>query len=192
MRHLSDISEVLVPVENCWWGDLFWIKGGSHGFEVRHFKERKLLEGYASLLGDAFVWGHVDRFASNVLVVEPPYEVGEDFVMVERYAGIKIRHFYPNHTDDPVDPPTEQLALLHETVKRLCVEADSPADKFIAELVAKRVAALDGHLVYGLGQRDQRFHLYDLNPDEDELTAWLATPRNPTNLREASASDLMK
>jgi hypothetical protein len=182
MRRLSDISERLVPVNDYWWGQLFWIDGPSLGFEVRRFNDRALQAGYASLLGDAFVWGHMDPFASQILVVEPPEEVGEDFVMVARYAGINIRHFYPELTDEPVEAPTGKLALLHDTVERLRVEAESPADKFIAELVAKRVSARDHHLVYGLTERDQRFHLADLNPDKDELSAWLATPRNPTNL----------
>jgi hypothetical protein len=148
---------------------------------VRRFDDSQFLHGYANLLSDACVWGHMDPYASEVIVVEPPEEVGEDFVMVARYAGVKIRHFYPELTDDPVEPPSAQLALLHETVERLRTEAESPADRFIADLVVKRVAARDHHLVYGLRANDQRFHLYDLDPDKDELTAWLATPRNPTN-----------
>jgi hypothetical protein len=182
MRRLSDITG-LVPVGERWWGQLFWIPGPPLGFDVRHFNDGQLLRGYASLLRDAFVWGHVDPYASEVIVVEPPEEVGEDFVMVARYAGVNIRNFYPELTDDPVEAPTAQLALLHATVERLRAEAESPADKFIAELVAKRVATRDHYLVYGLRADDQRFHLSDLDPDKDELAAWLATPRNPTNLR---------
>lgn len=64
--------------------------------------------------------------------------------MVARYAGVNIRHFYPELTDD--------------TVERLRTEAESPADKFIADLVAKRVAARDHYVVYGLSAKDQRFH----------------------------------
>lgn len=179
MRRLSEISEALVPVADRWWGQLCWIEGGPLGFEVRHFRDPAHLQGYASLLEEAFAWGHADPFAWHVLIIDAPYEVGEDFVMIRRYPGVKIRHFYPEHTDDPVEPPTEKLAMLAEAIARMRVEAESPSDKLIAEMVANRVAALDHHLVFGLSSNDERFHLYDLDPDPDELAAWIAAPRNP-------------
>ncbi|MBX3158463.1 MAG: hypothetical protein KF773_21015 [Deltaproteobacteria bacterium] len=173
MRRLTDILEEKVPLGEYWWGDLFWIEGGPLGYEVRRFKRTEDLEAYASLEEEAFVWAHRDPFAWLVLVIEPAHEVGSDFVMIRRYPGIPIAHFDPAKTDDPVEPPA-QLGVLRETVARLRSEAASPSDRFLAELVAKRVAALDHRLVYDGNSGEQRFHLYDLDPTQDELATWIA------------------
>jgi hypothetical protein len=178
-RRLSDISQELVAIGERWWGDLYWIEGGSHGYEVRHFKDSMFLEGYATLQATAYIWGHADPLAWHVLIVDEPEEVGQDFVMIRRYPGIKIRHFYPAHTDDPVGPPTRQLEMLHETAARMRMEALTPRDKFLAELVAKRVATLDPHLIWDMNADEERFHLYDLDPDRNELTTWIALPVDP-------------
>lgn len=180
MRKLSDLSETLVPVDDHWWGRMYWIKGGPLGFNVRHFKDPTLLQAYASLQDEAYGWGHADPLAWHVLIIDAPYEVGEDFVMIKRYPGVSIEQFFPDRTDDPVDPPTRQLAMLTETVARMRTEAESPEDKVIAELVEKRVGALDHRIVYDPNEGEERFHLYDLDPDQSELAAWIASSRNPS------------
>jgi hypothetical protein len=179
MRRFSDIARELVTVGDRWWGTLYWREGGSHGNEVRRFNDSMLLDAYANLQSTAYIWGHADPLAWHVLIIDEPEEVGEDFVMIKRYPGIKIRHFFPEHTDDPVPPPTKQLEMLRETLARMQVEAETPRDKFLAVLVAKRVAALDQHLVWDMNANEERFHLYDLDPDRDELTAWMALPADP-------------
>jgi hypothetical protein len=184
MRRLSEISDELVSLGERWWGELYWTKGdveairAPNGFEVRRFGDPALLKGYSNLLEDAFAWGHSDPLAWHVLIIDSAYEVGEDFVMLMRHPGTQIRNFYPEHTDDPVEPPTEQLAKLHETIARMRDEAATPRDQFLAELVAKRLAALDHHLVFDWGDDENRFHLWDLDPDPGELGTWMSVPSN--------------
>jgi hypothetical protein len=175
MRQLSDISGDLVTVGKRWWGELFWMDGegieNPLGFEVRKFATPALHRAYWELMEAGLIWLHSDVTASRVLIVEQSYEIGEDFVMVKRYPGTLIHNFYPAHTDDPVEPPEEELSLLAETVKRLQREAVSVTDKLISGLVAKRLADLDQHLVFN--ESEHRFYLWDLDPDQAELEAWM-------------------
>jgi hypothetical protein len=173
-RRFSDISHELVLVGRRWWGDMYWIDGGPLGCEVRRFDDPARLRAYAALQEEAFGWGHSDPLAWHVLVIEPPREVGEDFVIMRRYPGVPIAHFYRDHTDDPVEPPVPELALLADTVARMRTEATAPTDKLLAELVAKRLARLDPRIAYDMSTTEHRFHLCDLDPDEDELAAWMA------------------
>ncbi|MCW5806189.1 MAG: hypothetical protein KIT31_27740 [Deltaproteobacteria bacterium] len=176
MRRFSKISEELVLIGQRWWGTLYWLDSGPLGCEVRHYDDVVWLRAYASLQDEGFLWGHRDFLAWHVLVVEPPHEIGEDFVMIRRHPGVPIGHFYPDCTDDIVEPPAEQLAMLAETVARMLDEATSPSDRLLAELVATRVASRDHRLVFDLGEK--RFHLYDLDPTAEELAAWNTTPRD--------------
>lgn len=180
-RRLTELSEHehLVRVGSCWWGELYWIEGGGvRGREVRVFRDPALKAGYASLHEEAFCWAHADPDAWLILVIAEPAEVGEDFVMMTRRAGVMLASFYPESTDDPVEPPTERIELLHATVARMSGEARTPRHRFLAHLVERRVAARDWHVVYDVNPTgyggEYRFYVWDLDPNREELEEWIA------------------
>jgi len=189
-RRLSDLSDNLPLVETAWWGELYWINRGSSGeerfsplgYEVRKFTDQAVLRAYAELLEAAFIWAHADAFAWNVLVIDAPHEVGEDFVMIKRQAGVLLRNFYPEHTDDVVEAPGDQIRLLSETVSRMQLEAESGTDKVLSSMVASRLARLDRHIVYD--DTEQRFHLWDLDPNTAELDTWRGVSERNVDRRE--------
>jgi hypothetical protein len=71
----------------------------------------------------------------------------------------------------PSGVPQRAPDALLETVAALAHEASTPRDRFIAELVRRRLAEPGEHVVYDTVE--QRFCIGDLDPTPDELRAWL-------------------
>jgi hypothetical protein len=181
MRSLADLPG-LVRVGRRPLGEEWWLRGGDLGSTVRAFDDPAHLPAYVGLHEEAHLWVHrdFDHDAWHVLDVDEPAEVGADFAAMKRRAGVMIRMFYPDATDDPVPPPTDRLELLHGVLDKLCDAAANDLDRFLSQLVRARVRALDGHVVYS--QSDRLFFIDDLDPSPEEMAAWQAVTLSPSAL----------
>lgn len=103
-------------------------------------------------------------------VVEPSGDLGTDCVVMKRPSGVPMRTFFPELV--PGAAPPEALPTLLATVPVLVREAETARDRFIAELVRRRVDERSHHILFD--EADARFYIEDLDPTPDELRAWMA------------------
>jgi len=156
------------------YGPEYWRRDGTdRGSLVKVFRDPEQLAVYAGLHEAAHLWVHedFDHDAWHVLDVDEPAEVGTDFLLFRRRPGIYLRSMMPELTDVPA-PPSERISLLRATLEKLVGAAVEPRRRFIASLVAARIAAATEHVIYVEGER--RFYVEDLEPDPEQLRAWCA------------------
>lgn len=171
-RFFSQIDEPLIADGVSPYGRNFWRRqGGVLGSVVKCFAAPEQAALYGQLHFEAHLWIHSDfvHDAWLILDVDEAIEIGRDFVMMPRHPGINLRAFYPKLTDDPVPRP-EELPKLFATIDILMAEATTPADRFIAVLIHRRIHGVYNHIVYDRPAR--RFYIEDLEPTPDELAEW--------------------
>lgn len=144
--------------------------GGPH---VRSFENVGAvgLAAYVALHEYAHLWIHGDyeHDAWFVLDVDEPIEVGADFVLMRNRIGNTLDSFV--REEERAEPPP-RLAELRTLIPKLVAAAETPADRWIAALVANRLAGPDLHTIFVWAE--QRFYIQDLAPSREELEAWRA------------------
>jgi len=153
-------------------GTVSWRReGGPLGTTVQGFEHAgaAAVEAFVSLHEAAHLWVHEDfeYDAWHVLDVDEPLEVGTDFVILRRRAGDSIASLESIEEPAPAPP---RLAELRELVPKLQAAATAPTDRWIANLVASRVARADHQIIYV--HAENIFRVQDLGPTRDDLEAW--------------------
>lgn len=152
-------------------GAEYWMADG--GPRVRVFEQVGVagLAAYVTLHAYAHLWihGDYDHDTWLVLDVDEPIEVGVDFVVMPRRIGNTLDSFVRD--EDRAEPPP-RLADLRALIPKLVTAAVTPADRWVAALVANRLAGPDIHTIFVWAE--QRFYIQDLAPSREELEAWRA------------------
>ena len=173
MQPFSVIAPDLVFSSQTPLGPEYWRRDDNvRGSRVLVIADPDMLRAYVRLHQLAHLWIHQDLVHDlwQVLDVDEPTEVGTDYVVMQRRPGIYIRSFFPELVETPSDPP-EQLRILLATLPVVVREASSSRDRFIAELVERRVDERSYRVVYV--DDAECFYIEDLQPTPEELRAWL-------------------
>jgi len=170
MRTFADLraSERLVHARDTELGAEYWVEGG--GPRVRLFERgAEALTAFVVLHRYAHLWIHRDyeHDAWHLIEVDEPIEVGADFVVMPRRAGNSIASF--ERGEDRAEPPPE-LAAMRRAVQAITAAATEPLDRWVGELVSRRVLDPDPNTILMWAER--RFYVQDLAPSPDELDAW--------------------
>ena len=178
MRTFAELcaAERLIYIQDTELGAEYWFEHG--GPRVRLFENVGPLglAAYVSLHEYAHLWIHrdYDHDAWFVLDVDEPLEVGVDFVTMPRRVGNTLDSFV---RDEDQAPPPRRLEELRVLMPKLVAAAGDPADAWVAQLVAGRLATPDHNTIYIWAE--QRFYIQDLAPSRDELFAWQTLPHAP-------------
>ena len=162
-------------------GPVYWWDDDQHaaGSRVRVISDPELLRAYVALHQQAHLWIHEDLVHDvwHVLdIVEPSGDLGDDYVVMRRPSGVPLRTFFPELVP-AASPPPEALAVLLATAPVLVREARTARDRFIAELVQRRIDERSHHILFY--EPDARFYIEDLDPTPDDLRAWIACTSSP-------------
>jgi hypothetical protein len=162
-------------------GPVYWWNDGQNpgGSRVRVIADSELLRAYVGLHQEAHLWIHEDLEHDiwRVLdVIEPSGDVGTDYVVMRRPDGVPMRSYVRELVPDAIAAP-DQLQVLLETVPVLARDARTPRDRFIAELVRRRVDERSHHIMFDAA--DHRFYIEDLDPSPEDLRAWIAQSASP-------------
>jgi len=158
-------------------GTVYWRReGGPAGTIVQRFEHAgaAAVAAYVSLHEAAHQWVHDDdeSDAWYIFDVDEPLEVGTDFVIVRRRVGNSLASFLSY--DDPAPQPP-RVAELRALLPELLAAAATPTDRWIARLVADRIARPSHEIIF---ERDESlFRIQDLEPTRDELEDWARVSR---------------
>lgn len=177
MRTFNELraSQELTRADDAALGPVYWTRSGVRdGGRVRVFEHPQDVGPYVAMHEYAHLWIHrdYDHDAWLVLDVDEPIEVGVDFVIMPRRVGNTLESFV--RADDPAQPPP-RLGDLRAVVPKLVAAATDPADVWIANVVANRLAGPDLNTIYVWGE--ERFYIQDLAPSREELAAWQSLQR---------------
>ena len=173
MRTFAELaaSEDMFSADASELGAVYWTRGVAPAARIRVFERTEDREAYVAMHEHAHLWIHrdYDHDAWHVLAVDEPREIGSDFVVMPRRVGNTLASFVA--LEDPAEPPSK-LEVLRAVVPKLVSAAREPADRLVAEVVARRIAQPDANTIYVWGE--ERFYIQDLTPSRNELRAWRA------------------
>jgi hypothetical protein len=152
-------------------GAEYWMEDGERRVRLFEHVGAAGMAAYVTLHECAHLWihGDYDHDAWLVLDVDESIEIGVDFVVMPRRVGNTLDSFV--RREDRAEPPP-RLADLRALIPKLVAAAVTPADRWIAAVVANRLAGPDIHTIFVWAE--QRFYIQDLAPSRAELDAWRA------------------
>jgi hypothetical protein len=169
----ADIAPDLAFSAHTALGPEYWRKDEHlRGSRVLVIADRELLRAYVRLHELAHLWIHQDLVHDiwQSLDVDEASEVGVDYAVMPRRPGVYMRSFF-SELSERAEPPPPELAHVLETVPVLVREAKTDRDRFIAQLVQRRIDERSYRVVYV--DRDASFYIEDLQPSLPDLHAWL-------------------
>lgn len=121
------------------------------------------------------LWGHrdYDNQAWRAIGIDPPIEIGTDFVRLPRRSGASLAS-YRRHPATLIPPA--RLGHLRALIPRLLTAAHDAVDTWVTHLIVRRLSSADPHTFYD--PSDDRFHIQDLMPSAADLAMWTELTSN--------------
>jgi len=129
-----------------------------------------LIPVYASLLAGAAAWIAADRGLADLVSIEQPEELGEDFLARRYLVASSLDAFLETDPDeDPPEPPDE-LAVMQARFADVSRKAGTPREQLLATILGRSLLERTGKTFFDFGA--ERFIVGDLKPTRDELETW--------------------
>jgi hypothetical protein len=129
-----------------------------------------LVPVYAELVAAAAAWIAVDPELAGLVRIEPPAEVGREYIARRHFNATSLDAFLETDPDeDPPEPPLE-LAQMQTRFRDRSSAARNPREALLTSILARSI--LERSLKTFYDYDAEQFVIADLKPTREDLERW--------------------